>query len=101
MENSTTSVEGIVVTLCTHLYISNIYRLEKLTELLETVGVYSALSLSHIEGIEQLNSRFNLAYTSLKKKPYDVLDQRKMDFDSDYDDFKRQLLELNVCNDTV
>lgn len=63
----------------------------------KTVGVYSALGLSHIEGIEQLNSRFNLAYTGLKKKPYDVLDQRKMDFDGDYEDFKRQLLELNVC----
>lgn len=73
-------------------------RLEKLIELFRTVETYSSLSLSHIEGIEQLNSRFNLALSSLKKKPYDVLDQRKTDFDDDYEDFKRQTLELNASD---
>ena len=72
------------------------YRLEKLIELFKTIGIYSALGLSHIEGIDQLNSRFNLSLSSLKKKPYDVLDQRKTDFDNDYEDFKRQLSELIV-----
>ena len=67
-------------------------------ELFRTVETYSSLSLSHIEGIEQLNSRFNLALSSLKKKPYDVLDQRKTDFDDDYEDFKRQTLELNASD---
>ena len=73
-----------------------IHRLEKLRELLQTVNVYSALGLSHIEGIDQLNSRFNLAFANIKKKPYDVLEQRKADFDSDYEDFQRQVTELNV-----
>lgn len=74
------------------------FRLERLKELFNTIGVYSSLGLSHIEGIEQINSRFNLSIASIKKKPYDVLDQRKTDFDGDYEDFKRQLQELNVRN---
>ena len=65
-------------------------------ELFETIGIYSSLGLSHIEGIEQLNSRFNLSISTLKKKPYDILDQRKTDFDGDFEDFKRQVIELNV-----
>lgn len=73
-------------------------RLSKLQELFNTTGTYASLGLSHIEGIEQLFSRFNLAVGNLKKKPYNILDQRKTDFDGDYEDFKRQILELNVIN---
>ena len=32
----------------------------------------------------------------MRKKPYDYLDQRKMDFDSDFDEFKRAIQELHV-----
>jgi dynein heavy chain len=71
-------------------------RLEKLRELFMTVATYACLGLSHIEGIEQLNARFNLSYTNLKKKPYNVLDQRKTEFDGDYEDFKRQLNDINT-----
>jgi len=41
-------------------------------------------------------SRFAVVVTSMKKKPYDYLDQRKMDFDSDFDEFKRAIQELHV-----
>lgn len=71
-------------------------RLEKLQELFHTIGVYSTMGLSHIEGIEQLHSRFNLIIASLKKKSYDVLDQRRTEYDADYEDFKRQLTDINV-----
>lgn len=70
--------------------------MEKLRELFTTVKTYSSMGLSHIEGVEQLHSRFNLALATLKKKSYDVLDQRKTDFDGDYEDFKRQVQDLNV-----
>ena len=79
-------------------------RLEKLNELFCTIGVYSRMGLSHIEGIDQLHSRFSLLVSALKKKSYDVLDQRRTEFDGDYEDFKRQLLDINVCSiciDTV
>ena len=73
-----------------------IIRLNKLIEFLKTIGTYETLSLSRIEGIETFNSRFNLIVSGLKKKPYDVLDHRKTDFDADYEDFKLQLTELDV-----
>jgi dynein heavy chain len=69
-------------------------RLVKLQELMGILGVYSTLGLSHIEGIEAYHNRFNLAVTTLKKKPYSVLDQRKTDFDMDFEDFKRQVKDI-------
>lgn len=74
------------------------YRVDKITELLRTIDVYETLSLSRLDGIDTFNSRFNLLVTTIKKKPYEILDQRKMDFDIDYDEFKRQLTDLNVSH---
>ena len=54
--------------------------------------------MSRLDGIDTFNSRFNLLVTTIKKKPYEILDQRKMDFDIDYDEFKRQLTDLNVSH---
>ena len=75
-----------------------ISRVDKIAELLKTVDVYETLSLSRLDGIDTFNSRFNLLITTIKKKPYEILDQRKMDFDIDYDEFKRQLTDLNVSH---
>lgn len=71
-------------------------RLEKIREVVETVETYSSLGLSHIEGIDTLHSRFQLAFTTVRKKPYDPLDQRKSDFDNDFQEFKRQTREILV-----
>lgn len=71
-------------------------RLHNITEFLKTTKVYETLSLSRIEGIETFNSRFGLLATGLKKKPYDVLDHRKEDFEVDYEEFKLQLKDLDV-----
>lgn len=46
--------------------------------------------------METMANRFNVIYTSMKKKPYDPLDQRKADFDDDFAEFKRQVSELQV-----
>ena len=51
---------------------------------------------SKIEGIEIIGQKFSSIYKGLKKKPYDLLDHRKLEFDSDFDDFKRQIYELEV-----
>lgn len=59
--------------------------------------VYSSLRLSHIEGIDLLSSRFNLAVTTLKKKSYDLLDHRT-EFDNDCQEFQRQVKEIDVSN---
>ena len=61
------------------------------------MDTFSTLGLSHIEGIETFNALFNVMIATLKKKPYDILDQRRTDFDGYYDDFLRQLSDLQVC----
>ncbi len=63
--------------------------------LLET---YQVLTKSNIEGIDVIGQKFTNIYKGMQKKPYDVLDHRKLDFDHDFEDFKRQLAELEVCN---
>ena len=71
-------------------------RLEKIKALLVAMDTFLTLGLSHLEGIETFHSRFNVMIATLKKKPYDILDHRRTDFDGDYEDFIRQLSELQV-----
>ncbi len=49
-----------------------------------------------ILGIELLAAKLNVIITTIKKRNYDFLDQRKTDFDTDYDDFKRAIQDLHV-----
>ena len=42
----------------------------------------------------------NVIITTIKKKNYDFLDQRKVDFDLDYDDFKRAIQDLHVIQNS-
>ena len=65
---------------------------------MQFIETYTVLQVSKIEGIEVLASRFDNIYKSIKKKSYDALDHRKIDFDHDFDDFKRLMGELEVCN---
>ena len=73
-----------------------LFRIGKISEMLQTIDVYSSLGLSHIEGIDTLHSRFQLIVSGMKKKPYDILDQRKSDFDADFEEFKRLTLDIQV-----
>ena len=41
-------------------------------------------------------NKFSVIMNSMKKKPYDYLDQRKMEVDQDFDEFKRQIQDLHV-----
>ena len=78
---------------CPHTYV---YRLDRVTELLNIVSLYENLSLSRLDGLDMYSQRFHILLTTLKKKPYDLLEHRKTEFDIDFDDFKRQLNDLNV-----
>lgn len=60
------------------------------------LDTYDVLTLSNIEGIESFAQKYSTIYKGMKKKPYDILDHRKIDFDYDYEDFKRQISELEV-----
>ena len=71
-------------------------RCHKIIDMMKTIKSFLILGESKIEGIEQIWSRFQLILTTIKKKPYDLLDYRKMEFDADYEEFKRQIQELQV-----
>ncbi|XP_074644897.1 dynein axonemal heavy chain 5-like [Tubulanus polymorphus] len=71
-------------------------RLNKIIDMFNTMEVYSHLSDSKIEGMEMMAAKFNVIVTSMKKKPYDYLDHRKMEFDQDFEDFKRAVAEMHA-----
>jgi len=52
------------------------WHLPQITELLETIDVFSKWSESKIEGIESLANKFQSVVSNTKKKPYDILDHR-------------------------
>ena len=61
--------------------------------------MYSSLQDCKIEGIEPIANKFMHILGTIKKKPYDILDHRKVDFDHDYDEFRRQIGDLDVSDD--
>ena len=74
-------------------------RLQKVIDMMSTLKSFQSLGLSKIEGIDMLYAKFQLIITTMKKKPYDILDYRKMDFDVDFEEFKRQIADLEVSSD--
>ena len=69
-------------------------RLGQVRSVVETVQEYSVLRDSHIEGIETMAAHFQQLVSMLKKKPYNPLDHRKMEFASDFQDFEAAVVEL-------
>lgn len=76
---------------------SFVLRLEKILELMNVIKTWRSLEKSCIEGIEMLNSKLQFIATTMKKKMYDYLDYRKSEFDTDYEEFKGSINELEVC----
>ncbi|XP_026120715.1 dynein heavy chain 5, axonemal isoform X1 [Carassius auratus] len=79
-------------------------RLNKILNMFGTITTYNALQDSKIEGLETMATRFQTAemlgkweaiVLTMKKKQYSFLDQRKTDFDQDYDEFCKQTSELH------
>lgn len=73
-------------------------RLEKIIDTFTVLNSFQRLGMSKIEGIEMLFAKFQLITTTLKKKPYDMLDYRKMEFETDYEEFKRSINDLEVSS---
>lgn len=73
-------------------------RLNRIMELMSVMEQYSPLETCRIEAVdsEGLWKVVQLIFNNLKKKPYDLLDHRKTDFDSDYSDFKQKIAEQHV-----
>ncbi|XP_031154494.1 dynein heavy chain 5, axonemal isoform X1 [Sander lucioperca] len=79
-------------------------RLNKILEMFSTIVTYSALQDSKIEGLETMATRFQTAdmqgkweaiVLNMKKKHYSFLDQRRTDFDVDYEEFCKSTSELH------
>ncbi|XP_077430963.1 dynein axonemal heavy chain 5 isoform X2 [Vanacampus margaritifer] len=79
-------------------------RLNKILEMLATISTYSALQDAKIEGLETLATRFQTSEMqakweaitlNMKTKHYSFLDQRRTDFDVDYEEFCKSTSELH------
>ena len=69
-------------------------RLDQIRSLVDTIQQFSVLQHSHIEGIESLATHFNHLVSAFKKKPFNPLDHRKMEFAVVFGEFQRQVTEL-------
>ncbi|XP_052345672.1 dynein axonemal heavy chain 5-like [Oncorhynchus keta] len=70
-------------------------RLYKILNMFSTITTYSALQDSKIEGLETMATTFQSIVLSIKKKQYSFLDQRRTDFDQDYDEFCKNTAALH------
>ncbi|KAM5264417.1 dynein axonemal heavy chain 5 [Ctenodactylus gundi] len=70
-------------------------RLDKIMAIFTTLETYSVLQDSKIEGLEDVAAKYQDITATIKKKEYNFLDQRKMDFDQDYEEFCKQINDLH------
>ncbi|XP_051538163.1 dynein axonemal heavy chain 5 [Myxocyprinus asiaticus] len=69
-------------------------RLEKIEDMATTLEDFSSLQFMKVEGIEKICMSYQAIVTNIKSKTYNVLDHRKLEFDSDYTEFKSQIQVL-------
>lgn len=55
---------------------------------------FSVIEDFRFEGIEACAAKFQHILSNIKKKPYDVLDYRKLDFEHDYKEFRRSISDF-------
>lgn len=48
--------------------------------------------------MEFICNKLTVLVSSLKKKPYNALEQKRPEFDNDFKEFKTQIGALHVCN---
>nr|XP_009683066.1 PREDICTED: dynein heavy chain 5, axonemal [Struthio camelus australis] len=70
-------------------------RLVKIIEVFNTIKIYSVLQESKIEGLEAMIAKYESIVDDMKKKQYNFLDQRKTDFDQDYEEFCKEINDLH------
>ncbi|XP_078247829.1 dynein axonemal heavy chain 5 isoform X3 [Pogona vitticeps] len=70
-------------------------RLLKIMKIFDTITAYSVLQDSKIEGLEVMATRYQSIVATMKKKKYNFLDQRKTEFDQDYEEFLKQTNDLH------
>uniref|UniRef100_A0A8D2ZSB6 Dynein, axonemal, heavy chain 5 n=1 Tax=Scophthalmus maximus TaxID=52904 RepID=A0A8D2ZSB6_SCOMX len=71
-------------------------RLSKILEMFHTIATYSALQDTKMEGLETVATRFQSIVLNMKKKHYSFLDQRRPEFEVDYEEFCKNTSVLHV-----
>uniref|UniRef100_A0A672U8C5 Dynein axonemal heavy chain 5 n=1 Tax=Strigops habroptila TaxID=2489341 RepID=A0A672U8C5_STRHB len=71
-------------------------RLVKIIHVFNTVKTYSVLQESKIAGLEGMITKYESIVDIMKKRHYNFLDQRKIDFDQDYEEFCKEINDLHV-----
>ncbi|KAM9337116.1 dynein axonemal heavy chain 5 [Symphorus nematophorus] len=69
-------------------------RLEKIADMASMLESLASLQHMKVEGIEKIYARYQTIVSTTKSKTYDILDHRKLEFDSDYADFQLQVQGL-------
>ncbi|XP_059182778.1 dynein axonemal heavy chain 5 [Centropristis striata] len=69
-------------------------RLEKISDMASSLESLSALQHIKVEGVDKIYVRYQTVVSTTKSKTYDVLDPRRLEFDSDYADFQLQVQGL-------
>ncbi|KAM6971581.1 LOW QUALITY PROTEIN: dynein axonemal heavy chain 8-like [Tautogolabrus adspersus] len=69
-------------------------RLEKIADMATMLESLATLQNMKVEGIEKIYVRYQTVVSTTKSKTYDILDPRKLEFDSDYADFQLQVQGL-------
>ena len=66
-------------------------RLDKVIDVITTIESLSSLNTVKLEGLEPIAVKYKTIVENIKKKSYDVLDHRKVEFENDYAEFKSQI----------
>ena len=90
------SVSLLIYTCIYEIFILSFFPCFQIIALLNDVEALSTLAESKIEGVEAFGTRFQQIVGSIKKVPNDVLDHRKLEFDNNFEDFRRQLREVEA-----
>ena len=72
-------------------------RVQKLTDMFSTIQQFSTLAKHNIEGMDSLIKNFFTIVDDFRRKPYDLLDYTKNQFDRDYLEFNVSIHELETA----
>uniref|UniRef100_A0A8C4TXL7 Dynein axonemal heavy chain 5 n=1 Tax=Falco tinnunculus TaxID=100819 RepID=A0A8C4TXL7_FALTI len=73
-------------------------RVVKIIDVFNTMKTYSVLRESKIEGLEGMITKYEGIVDTMKKRHNNLLDQRKIDFDQDYEEFCKEINDLHHQN---
>jgi dynein heavy chain len=55
-------------------------RIQKVIDMFSIIDKFSLLETLGVEGMDSMNKKFNTILSAMQRKPYEILDHRKMVF---------------------